>query len=114
MPFFSSPGDLGLWDPAGLSVSFRPLALVSSRTLAAPELASAALRLGRRDLVWINVTANPTAEGVARQITEAFPWDEAPHYLIRDRDRIYGSVVSLSQTLSCLAVDRESDDDRAQ
>jgi hypothetical protein len=40
-----------------------------------------------RDLVWINVTANPTAEWVARQITEAFPWDEAPHYLIRDRDR---------------------------
>src|SRR5450631_1606613 len=37
--------------------------------------------------------ANPTAEWVARQITEAFPWDEAPHYLVRDRDRIYGSVV---------------------
>jgi len=51
------------------------------------------VRLGRRDLVWINVTANPTAEWVARQITEAFPWDEAPHHLIRDRDRIYGSVV---------------------
>src|SRR6266446_8342488 len=36
------------------------------------------VRLHRRDLVWINVTANPTAEWVARQITEAFPWDEAP------------------------------------
>ena len=36
------------------------------------------VRLDRRDLVWINVTANPTAEWVARQITEAFPWDEAP------------------------------------
>src|SRR4030095_13799990 len=35
------------------------------------------VRLDRRDLVWINVTANPTAEWVARQITEAFPWDEA-------------------------------------
>src|ERR1700682_2892097 len=46
------------------------------------------VRLDRRDLVWINVTANPAAEWVARQITEAFPWDEAPHYLIRDRDRI--------------------------
>ena len=44
-------------------------------------------------LVWINVTANPTAKWVARQITEAFPWDEAPRHLIRDRDRIYGSVV---------------------
>ncbi|MDB5610106.1 MAG: Integrase, catalytic region [Bradyrhizobium sp.] len=50
-------------------------------------------RLSRRDLVWINVTANPTSEWVACQITEAFPWDE-PHYLIRDRDRIYGSVVT--------------------
>ncbi len=52
------------------------------------------VRLDRRDLVWINVTANPTAEWVARQITEAFPWGEAPHYLIRDRDRICGSVVT--------------------
>ena len=34
------------------------------------------------------------SEWVARQITEAFPWDEAPDYLIRDRDRIYGSVVT--------------------
>src|ERR1700737_3768673 len=52
------------------------------------------VQLDRRDLVWINVTANPTVEWVARQITEAFPWDEAPHYLIRDRDRIYSSVVT--------------------
>jgi transposase InsO family protein len=51
------------------------------------------VRLDRRDLVWINVTANPTAEWVARQITEAFPWNETPHYLIRDRDRNYGSIV---------------------
>jgi transposase InsO family protein len=49
-------------------------------------------RLDRRDLVWINVTAIPTAEWVARQITEAFPWNEAPRYMIRGRDRIYGSV----------------------
>src|SRR6516164_8703091 len=44
------------------------------------------LRLDRRNLVWINVTAHPTAEWVARQITEAFPWDEAPRYMVRDRD----------------------------
>ncbi len=50
------------------------------------------LRLDRRDLVWINVTTNPTAEWIAHQIMEAFPWDEAPRYLIRDRDRIYGAV----------------------
>ena len=52
------------------------------------------VRLDRRDLVWINVTRNPTAEWVARQITEAFPWDDAPKYLIRDRDRIYGTIVT--------------------
>jgi hypothetical protein len=46
------------------------------------------VRLARRDLVWINVTANPTAEWIARQITEAFPWDETPRYLIRDQDRV--------------------------
>jgi len=50
--------------------------------------------LDRRDLVWINVTANPTAEWIARQITGAFPWDDAPQHLIRDRDRIYGTVVT--------------------
>jgi hypothetical protein len=52
------------------------------------------VRLGRRDLVLINVTTSPTAEWVARQLTEAFPWNEAPRYLVRDRDRIYGSVVT--------------------
>jgi transposase InsO family protein len=52
------------------------------------------VRLDRRDLVWINVTAHPTAEWVARQITEAFPWNEAPRYMIRDRDCIYGVVVT--------------------
>jgi hypothetical protein len=52
------------------------------------------VRLDRRDLVWINVTIHPTAEWIARQITEAFPWDDAPQYLIRDRDRIYGAVVT--------------------
>jgi len=52
------------------------------------------VRIDRRDLVWINVTTNPTAEWIARQITEAFPWDGAPRYMIRDRDRIYGTVVT--------------------
>src|SRR5713226_1203930 len=47
------------------------------------------VRIDRRDLVWTNVTTNPTAEWVARQITEAFPWDDAPGYMIRDRDREY-------------------------
>jgi transposase InsO family protein len=52
------------------------------------------VRLDRRDMVWINVTTNPTAEWIARQITQAFPWDDAPKYLIRDRDQIYGAVVT--------------------
>jgi transposase InsO family protein len=51
------------------------------------------VRLDRRDLVWINVTTNPTAEWIARQITEAFPWNDAPQHLVRDRDRIYGAIV---------------------
>lgn len=51
------------------------------------------VHLDRRELVWISVTTNPTAEWVARQLTEAFPWNEAPRYLIRDRDQIYGAVV---------------------
>ena len=52
------------------------------------------VRLARRDLVWINVTTHPTADWIARQITEAFPWNEAPRYLIRDRDRVYGTLVT--------------------
>ena len=51
------------------------------------------VRLDRRQLVWVNVTANPTAEWIARQITEAFPWEEPPQYLVRDRDRIFGTIV---------------------
>lgn len=52
------------------------------------------LRHERRRLISLNVTANPTAEWIARHITDAFPWDEEPDYLIRDRDACYGSVVT--------------------
>jgi hypothetical protein len=41
--------------------------------------------------VSFGVTANPTAEWISRQVTEAFPWDHAPRYLIGDRDT-YGPV----------------------
>src|SRR6266540_3680937 len=44
----------------------------------------------RRQLLWFAVTRNPTAEWLARQITEAFPWGGAPKYLIRDNDRAFG------------------------
>jgi hypothetical protein len=48
------------------------------------------VRLDRRKLFWISVTQNSTAEWIACQLTEGFPWDSAPRYLIRDHDRIYG------------------------
>jgi transposase InsO family protein len=46
----------------------------------------------RRRVIHFNVTANPTAEWTAQQIIEAFPWDTAPRYLLRDRDSIYGDL----------------------
>ena len=48
------------------------------------------LRHARRRLVRIGVTSNPTAEWISGQVIEAFPWDEALHHLIRDRDRAFG------------------------
>jgi hypothetical protein len=47
---------------------------------------------GRRQLLWFAVTRYPTAEWLARQIVEAFPWDTTPTYLVRDNDRAYGQV----------------------
>jgi len=44
----------------------------------------------RRQLVHFGVTANPTAEWTARQMTEAFPWEMAPRFVIRDRHPTYG------------------------
>lgn len=52
------------------------------------------LRHQRRRLISLTVTTNPTAEWIARQITDAFPWNEAPDYLIRDRDGSYGHTVA--------------------
>jgi transposase InsO family protein len=45
---------------------------------------------GRRQLLWFAVTRHPTAEWLARQIVEAFPWGTAPTYLVRDNDGAYG------------------------
>jgi len=47
---------------------------------------------GRRQLLWCEVTRHPTAEWLARQITEAFPWASAPAYLVRDNDRVYAHI----------------------
>jgi putative transposase len=48
----------------------------------------------RRRVVHINVTDTPTAQWTAQQIVEAFPWETAPRYLLRDRDAVYGVVFS--------------------
>jgi transposase InsO family protein len=47
----------------------------------------------RRRILTVAVTSHPTAEWIARQIAEAFPWQETPQYLLRDRDGVYGHVV---------------------
>jgi transposase InsO family protein len=48
------------------------------------------LSLDRRQVVHFAVTANPTQDWLTRQMTEAFPWDTAPRYLQRGRDKSYG------------------------
>ena len=52
------------------------------------------LRHERRRLISLSVTAHPTADWIARQITDAFPWEAAPEYMIRDRDGCYGQAVT--------------------
>jgi transposase InsO family protein len=56
----------------------------------------------RRRVIHFNVTAHPTAEWVSQQLVQAFPWDTAPRYLVRDRDAIYGERVR--QQLKDMAV----------
>lgn len=46
----------------------------------------------RRQILWLGVTAHPTAEWIANQLTEAIGWQPVPQYLIRDRDAVYGEV----------------------
>ena len=47
---------------------------------------------GRRQLLWFAVTRHPTAEWLAQQIVEAFPWNTSPAYLVRDNDGAYGQA----------------------
>jgi transposase InsO family protein len=49
---------------------------------------------GRRKIVRFDVTQHPTAVWLSQQVIEAFPWDTAPGFLLRDRDASYGSVFS--------------------
>src|ERR1700720_1570162 len=49
------------------------------------------LRHDRRKIMRTAVTEHPTSAWLSRQVTEAFPWDTAPRYLLRDRDTSYGA-----------------------
>jgi hypothetical protein len=53
---------------------------------------SLVLRHSRRQFLWLGVTAHPSAEWIARQLTEACGWSEPPRYIIRDRDSAYGEA----------------------
>jgi hypothetical protein len=46
----------------------------------------------RRNILWIKVPTNPTAQWLCQQIAEAFPWDTAPEFLIRDNNGAHGEV----------------------
>jgi transposase InsO family protein len=50
------------------------------------------LQHARRELLWLGVTAHPSADWIARQLTEAYGWQETLRYLVRDRDSAYGEV----------------------
>ena len=50
------------------------------------------LQHGRRQILWLGVTARPTAEWIARQLTEAYGWTTAAQYMVRDRDAVYGDI----------------------
>jgi transposase InsO family protein len=51
------------------------------------------LQHSRRELLWLAVTARPSAHWIARQLTEAYGWQQTPRYIVRDRDCVYGDVV---------------------
>jgi transposase InsO family protein len=50
------------------------------------------LQHDRRQILWLGVTAHPTAEWIARQLTEAYGWTAAPRYIVRDHDAAYGDI----------------------
>src|SRR5271168_2912556 len=50
------------------------------------------LQHGRRQILWLGVTAHPTAEWIARQLTESYGWTAPPRYIVRDRDAVYGDI----------------------
>jgi hypothetical protein len=105
------PGEIGRCRPG--RPSFQMEGIASIDLFVVPTIASqqlfAFLVLGheRRRMLWFAVTRNPTAEWLARQITEAFPWDSKPKYLLRDNDRARSTypfcqgVSALPSRLAC-------------
>ena len=69
------------------AIDFFAVATVNFRTL----ICFVVLRHHQRTVAHFNVTSHPTARWTAQQIVEAFPYETAPRYLLRDRDGIYGS-----------------------
>ena len=66
------------------------VSLVSAESRSNCSMTWVILRHARRRLVTTSVTSNPTAEWIAGHVTGAFPWNEAPSHLIRDRDGAFG------------------------
>jgi transposase InsO family protein len=50
------------------------------------------LRHSRREILWLGVSAHPSAQWIARQLAEAYGWQQAPQYVVRDRDCVYGEA----------------------
>jgi hypothetical protein len=92
------------WRPKVPSPTWRSFLRNHMRNMAAVDMfvvATATFRLlytlivlghDRRRIIHFEVTQNPTQIWLARQMTEAFPWDTAPRYLLRDRDASYGQA----------------------
>jgi len=68
------------------------------------------LRHSRRELLRLSVTAHPSAEWIARQLDEACGWQEAPRYIVRDRDAAYGEVFVQRLAAMGIRIDRSRSD----
>jgi transposase InsO family protein len=84
-----------------VAIDFFTVATASFRTL----YVFVALSLDRRRIVHLNVTESPTAEWTSLQLIQAFPFDTAPRFLIRDRDSIYGEQVA--ETIRVLGIEQK-------
>ena len=77
------------WQRAGFRIDFFVVPTVTFRLLYVLII----LHHDRRKVVHLNITDSPSAAWTAQQVVNAFPFDTAPKYLLRDRDSIYGSIL---------------------